>query len=40
LINLGYQRGAAERALTAAAKKGANPDFDIFFRDALAMLSK
>jgi Holliday junction DNA helicase RuvA len=40
LMNLGYQRGTAERALAAAARKDAQPDFDVLFRDALAGLSK
>ena len=40
LVNLGYQRGMAERALAAAARKGAKPDFDVLFRDTLATLSK
>src|SRR3954468_6585846 len=40
LVNLGYQRSAAERALAAAAKQGPKADFDVLFRDALAALSK
>jgi Holliday junction DNA helicase RuvA len=40
LMNLGYQRVTAERALAAAARKDAQPDFDVLFRDALAGLSK
>jgi len=40
LVNLGYQRAAAERALTAAGKQGGKADFDVLFRDALAALSK
>jgi Holliday junction DNA helicase RuvA len=40
LVNLGYQRAAAERALASAAKSGANQEFDALFRDALAALSK
>jgi len=44
LVNLGYQRAAAERALTAAAKDGSaasgGTTFEILFRDALAQLSK
>jgi Holliday junction DNA helicase RuvA len=40
LLNLGYQRPAAERAL-AAVKNGAKSDnFDALFRGALAQLSK
>jgi len=37
LINLGYQRPAAERALAAAAKAGAG-SFDGLFREALNAL--
>ena len=40
LVNLGYQRGAAERALAAAGKNGGKKEFDALFRDALAALSK
>jgi holliday junction DNA helicase RuvA len=41
LLNLGYQRAAAERALAAAAKNGgAAASFDKLFRDSLAALSK
>jgi Holliday junction DNA helicase RuvA len=40
LMNLGYQRPAAERALSAAAKNGSKKEFDELFRDALAALSK
>jgi Holliday junction DNA helicase RuvA len=39
LVNLGYPRAAAERAV-AAARGGAQADFDALFRDSLAMLSK
>lgn len=39
LVNLGYQRPAAERALAAAAGAGA-ADFDRLFRGALAALRK
>lgn len=39
LMNLGYQRPAAERAL-AAAKNGKSGSFDVLFREALAALSK
>jgi Holliday junction DNA helicase RuvA len=40
LLNLGYQRPAAERAL-AGVKNGAKPEtFDVLFRGALAQLSK
>ncbi len=37
LVNLGYQRGAAEKALAAVSKNG---QFDAMFRQALAALSK
>ncbi len=40
LVNLGYQRAAAERALAAAARNGGSATFDALFRDALAALSK
>ena len=40
LVNLGYQRGIAERALNTAAKNGAKQEFDVLFREALAALSK
>jgi holliday junction DNA helicase RuvA len=37
LVNLGYQRAAAEKALAATQKNGT---FDATFRDALAAMSK
>jgi Holliday junction DNA helicase RuvA len=37
LINLGYQRAAAEKALSSVQKNGS---FDATFRDALAAMSK
>jgi holliday junction DNA helicase RuvA len=40
LVNLGYQRAAAEKALAAAAKNGSDSSFDGLFRQALASLSK
>src|SRR6202142_3696124 len=40
LVNLGYQRAAAEKALSIAAKNGKGGSFDVMFRDALAALSK
>ena len=40
LMNLGYRRLAAERALSTAAKNGSKKEFDDLFRDALAALSK
>ena len=40
LLNLGYQRAAAEKALAAVTKNGKGDAFDTVFRDALAALSK
>jgi holliday junction DNA helicase RuvA len=40
LLNLGYQRAAAEKALATATKNGKAGSFDARFRDALAALSK
>jgi len=42
LVNLGYQRSAAEKALEAAGKNtvGKSASFDTMFREALAGLSK
>jgi Holliday junction DNA helicase RuvA len=40
LVNLGYQRPAAERALASAARNGQGRTFDVLFRQALAALSK
>jgi len=40
LMNLGYGRPTAERALGAAARNGKSSSFDTLFRDALAALSK
>jgi holliday junction DNA helicase RuvA len=40
LLNLGYQKQAAEKALAIAGKNGANKSFDAAFRQALAALSK
>ena len=40
LMNLGYQRPAAEKALTAATKNGKEHSFDAMFRGALGALSK
>jgi Holliday junction resolvasome RuvABC DNA-binding subunit len=37
LVNLGYQRAAAEKALPSVAKDGS---FDAMFRGALAAMSK
>ena len=40
LINLGYQRAAAERALASVAKNGQGSSFEVMFRQTLAVLSK
>jgi holliday junction DNA helicase RuvA len=40
LINLGYQRPAAEKALAVAGKNGSGKSFDALFREALAALTK
>ena len=40
LLNLGYQRQAAEKALAVAAKNGEAATFDSLFRESLAGLSK
>ena len=40
LLNLGYQRAAAEKALAAMSKNGKKGPFDAMFREALAILSK
>lgn len=40
LVNLGYQRAAAEKALATATKNGKSGSFDALFREALAALSK
>ncbi|MGH8458416.1 MAG: Holliday junction branch migration protein RuvA, partial [Nevskiales bacterium] len=40
LMNLGYSRPTAERALTVASKNGRSDSFEALFRDALAALSK
>jgi holliday junction DNA helicase RuvA len=40
LVNLGYQRAAAEKALAAAIKGGKGGSFDALFRETLAGLSK
>ena len=40
LVNLGYQRAAAEKALAASMKDGKGESFDALFRAALAALSK
>lgn len=40
LVNLGYQRPMAERALQVASRNGKGTAFDVLFREALAVLSK
>lgn len=41
LMNLGYQRAAAEKALAAASRNGkAGQNFESLFRESLAVLSK
>ena len=40
LVNLGYQRPAAEKALAAVAKEGNAKSFDQMFRAVLSRLSK
>jgi holliday junction DNA helicase RuvA len=40
LMNLGYQRAAAEKALAVASKSGQRESFDVLFREALGALSK
>jgi Holliday junction DNA helicase RuvA len=40
LVNLGYQRSAAEKALASIAKNGKDTPFDAMFREVLARLSK
>jgi Holliday junction DNA helicase RuvA len=40
LVNLGYQRTAAERALASVVKNGKGESFEVMFREALAALAK
>jgi Holliday junction DNA helicase RuvA len=40
LVNLGYNRAAAERAVAAAGRNGGTQNFDALFRGALGALSK
>lgn len=40
LVNLGYQRPAAERAVAAASRSSGSMEFDLLFREALGALSK
>ena len=40
LVNLGYQRAAADKALVAARAGKSSQSFDVLFREALGVLSK
>ena len=40
LVNLGYQRAAAEKALAVATRLGKATSFDVLFRETLGGLSK
>jgi Holliday junction DNA helicase RuvA len=40
LVNLGYQRQSAEKAMAGAVKNGKSGSFDSMFREALAGLSR
>jgi Holliday junction DNA helicase RuvA len=40
LVNLGYQRAAAEKALATVTKSGKGGPFDVLFREVLAAMSK
>ena len=40
LLNLGYQRAAAEKVLAVVAENGKGRSFDAMFRDALSALSR
>jgi holliday junction DNA helicase RuvA len=40
LVNLGYQRAAAEKALAVATRQGKATSFDVLFRETLGGLSK
>ncbi len=40
LVNLGYQRTAAERALASVAKNGKGETFEVMFREALAAMTR
>lgn len=40
LVNLGYQRPLAEKALSVASKNGTTVSFDALFRETLGILSK
>jgi Holliday junction DNA helicase RuvA len=40
LVNLGYQRAAAEKALLVARTGKSSQNFDVLFREALGSLAK
>jgi Holliday junction DNA helicase RuvA len=40
LVNLGYQRAAAERALASVARNGKDGSFEVMFRETLAALAR
>jgi holliday junction DNA helicase RuvA len=40
LVNLGYQRASAEKAVSSAARSGNEPSFEALFKQTLAALSK
>jgi holliday junction DNA helicase RuvA len=40
LVNLGYQRAAAEKALAMVTRSGKGGPFDVLFREVLAAMSK
>jgi len=40
LLNLGYQRPAAEKALASAMRSGKTQSFDGLFREAMSGLAK
>jgi Holliday junction DNA helicase RuvA len=40
LVNLGYQKPVAEKAMERLSKDGASRSFDVLFREALALISK
>jgi Holliday junction DNA helicase RuvA len=40
LVNLGYQRPAAEKALSIISRNGEKRSFDVMFRETLGVLSK
>lgn len=40
LVNLGYQKPAAEKAMERLGKDGGSQSFDVLFRETLALISK